>query len=200
MGKRSDFKRLERDNYATPAAAVAPLLPWLPQGGRYLEPCAGAGRLIEHLTSAGHILVSGHDLPTDARSARYDIPPGAIIVTNAPWSRPVLHEIFVNLSDQAPTWLLIDADWVHTQQAIPYLSRLRMIVSSAACAGSPARSMTARTTHAGICSSGRAPGRRFIGRQTLDGAVIGRPHGHSHEAPALLDLSDAVALLCCRGG
>jgi hypothetical protein len=87
--------------------------------------------LIEHLTSAGHILVSARDLPTDARSARYDIPPGAVIITNPPWSRPVLHEIIVNLSDQAPTWLLIDADWVHTQQAIPHLPRLRMIVGRA---------------------------------------------------------------------
>ena len=129
MGKRSTFSRVERDNYETPAAAVAPLLRWLPEGSRYLEPCAGTGRLIEHLTSAGHILVSAHDLPTDARTARYDIPPGAVIITNPPWSRPVLHEIIVNLSDQAPAWLLIDADWVHTQQSIPYQSRLRMIVS-----------------------------------------------------------------------
>ena len=128
MGKRSTFSHVERDNYATPAAA-APLLPWLTQVSRYLEPCADAGRLIEHLTSAGHILVSAHDLPADARSARYDIPPGAVIVTNPPWSRPVLHEIIVNLSDQAPAWLLIDADWVHTRQSIPYQSRLRMIVS-----------------------------------------------------------------------
>jgi hypothetical protein len=28
-----------------------------------------------------------------------------------------------------PTWLLIDADWVHTKQAIPYLPRLKTIVS-----------------------------------------------------------------------
>jgi hypothetical protein len=130
MGKRSHFERIAREDYTTPAAAVAPLLQWLPQGSRYLEPCVGgASRLVEHLTSAGHILVSAHDLPTDARSARYGIPPGAVIITNPPWSRPVLHEIIVNLSDQAQTWLLIDADWVHTQQSIPYQLRLRMIVS-----------------------------------------------------------------------
>jgi hypothetical protein len=28
-----------------------------------------------------------------------------------------------------PTWLLFDADWVHTKQAAPYLSRLRKIVA-----------------------------------------------------------------------
>jgi hypothetical protein len=35
----------------------------------------------------------------------------------------------MNLSDQLPTWLLFDADWKHTKQAIPYLSRLCTIVS-----------------------------------------------------------------------
>ena len=54
---------------------------------------------------------------------------GVVFVTNPPWSRPVLHPIINNLSDQAPTWLLIDADWVHTKQAIPYLPRLQKIVS-----------------------------------------------------------------------
>jgi hypothetical protein len=129
MGKRSDFERIPRDNYTTPAAAVAPLLRQLAPRTRFIEPCAGAGKLVEHLTGAGHVLVTAHDLPVDARTVRYDIPAGAVIVTNPPWSRPVLHEILVNLSDQAPAWLLIDADWVHTRQAIPYLSRLRMIVS-----------------------------------------------------------------------
>jgi hypothetical protein len=36
-------------------------------------------------------------------------------VTDPPWSRPVLHEIIVNLSNQAPAWLLLDGDWGHTQ-------------------------------------------------------------------------------------
>ena len=29
----------------------------------------------------------------------------------------------------APAWLLIDADWVHTRQSIPYLPRLKTIIS-----------------------------------------------------------------------
>jgi len=55
--------------------------------------------------------------------------PGEIFITNPPWSRDVLHDIIVNLSNQAPSWLLIDSDWMHTQQSIPYLPRLRKIVS-----------------------------------------------------------------------
>ena len=52
-----------------------------------------------------------------------------VIVTNPPWRRDVLHPIIVNLSDQAPTWLLIDSDWPHTRQSTPFLPRLQAIVS-----------------------------------------------------------------------
>jgi hypothetical protein len=38
-----------------------------------------------------------------------------IFIANPPPSRPVLHEINVNLSNRAPAWLLLDADWVHSQ-------------------------------------------------------------------------------------
>ena len=41
----------------------------------------------------------------------------------------MLHPIIINLASQAPTWLLIDADWLHTRQSVPFLPRLRMIVS-----------------------------------------------------------------------
>jgi hypothetical protein len=131
MGKRSDFKRIARDSYDTPISAVAPLLPWLTPQTRYIEPCAGAGRLIEHLSLAGHVLISAHDLPDDARSNHYNVPAGAVFVTNPPfWGRSHdLHPIVVNLSDQAPTWLLMPADWLHNVSSAPLMPRLRMIVS-----------------------------------------------------------------------
>jgi hypothetical protein len=70
------------------------------------------------LTSAGHLLVSRHELPDDdAGTTRYEIPTDyRIFVTDPSWSRPVLHEIIVELSNQAPAWLLLDADWVHTSR------------------------------------------------------------------------------------
>jgi len=34
-----------------------------------------------------------------------------------------------HFSDMRPTWLLFDADWMHTKQSAPYLWRLRKIVS-----------------------------------------------------------------------
>jgi hypothetical protein len=41
----------------------------------------------------------------------------------------VLHQLIIHLSSLAPTWLLFDADWAHTKQAVPYLERCRKIVS-----------------------------------------------------------------------
>jgi hypothetical protein len=130
MGKRSTFPRVPQDAHSTPAEAVAPLLPHLEPSSRFFEPCAGEGRLIEHLVNAGHICVGRCDLRTDARTWRYlSIESGVIFITNPPWSRPALHDIIVNLSNQAPAWLLLDSDWAHTRQSIPYLPRLQKIVS-----------------------------------------------------------------------
>jgi hypothetical protein len=129
MGKRSLFPHIPQDAYPTPAEAVAPLLGRLAPRTRYIEPCAGEGRLIEHLERAGHVCVRRYDLPDDARVKRYDVSGADGFITNAPWTRSVLHPIIVNLSDQLPTWLLLDAAWIHTQQSAPYLARLRTIVS-----------------------------------------------------------------------
>lgn len=134
MGKRSDFARLPRDFYPTPAEAVRPLLAHLAPGTRFVEPCAGDGALVDHLTAAGHVCVWESDiepqrsmLQADALALHYVSQD--CIITNPPWDRKVLHPLIVHLSDQAPTWLLFDADWIHTRQAAPFLSRLRRIVS-----------------------------------------------------------------------
>lgn len=134
MGKRSDFERAPRDFYPTPQAAVYPLLPHLAPGTRFVEPCAGNGALVDHLTAAGHDCMTAFDIEPQ----REDIKHGDALevsvfgftcITNPPWDRKVLHPLIIRLSDQAPTWLLFDADWVHTRQAGPLLPRLRKIVS-----------------------------------------------------------------------
>ena len=130
MGRRSAFPRLPQDAYPTPAEAVLPLLPHLKPGTRFVEPCCGDGHLVGHLKRAGHVLVGAYDLPDDARVKRYDeAKPGIAFITNPPWRRDLLHPIIVNLANQAPTWLLIDAGWAHTRQSAPYVPRLRAIVS-----------------------------------------------------------------------
>jgi len=51
------------------------------------------------------------------------------IITNPPWSRDVLHPMIMTFKDIAPTWLLFDADWMHTKQSKPYMQYCQMIVS-----------------------------------------------------------------------
>lgn len=137
MGKRSKFDRIPRDYYRTwDPRAVAALLGHLEPETRFIEPCAGDGTLLDQLTAAGHICVDAWDiepkradvLSADALATRAT-GPKITFITNPPWTRTVLHPLIVHLSDQAPTWLLFDADWKHTKQAIPFKARLRRIVS-----------------------------------------------------------------------
>ena len=137
MGKRSSFERRPMDFYATPEAAVLPLLPWLPANARFCEPCAGQGDLIRHLMAHGHSCVSACDLSPDTpypekdalQLEKDDIDTANYIITNPPWSRDVLHPMIMRFKDIAPTWLLFDADWMHTKQSKPYMQYCRMIVS-----------------------------------------------------------------------
>ena len=50
-------------------------------------------------------------------------------ITNPPWSREILHPMIVHFARQHPTWLLFDADWMHTRQSAQYMPLLRKIVS-----------------------------------------------------------------------
>lgn len=135
MGKRSAFERRERDFYPTPLEAVSPLLAHLSPGTRFYEPCAGDGALIDHLTAAGHFCHGACDiepqrLDIETHDATSKVVMGIdCFITNPPWLRSALHPMIVHLSDQHPTWLLFDADWIHTRQAAPYLPRLRKVVS-----------------------------------------------------------------------
>ena len=136
MGKRSDFDRVPRDFYPTPEAAVLPLLPHLPTGFfSYWEPCAGDGALIDHLPgfcfSATDIEPHRHDITTaDALTCDHRHEHGAdYIITNPPWDRKILHPMIAHFSAMKPTWLLFDADWMHTKQSAEYMQWCRKIVS-----------------------------------------------------------------------
>ena len=132
MGKRSNFPRSKNDLYQTPMDAVLPLLPFLPPGTRYDEPCCGHMALVRALSAHGHICVEATDSGEgDRRGDAMDITKcaGQMFITNPPWTRKVLHPMIMHLSDMAPTWMLLDADWAHTKQATPYLERCRHIVA-----------------------------------------------------------------------
>ncbi len=139
MGKRSNFTRRKSDAYDTPPEALAPLLPYLPKDAHYIEPCAGAGKLVDALVAAGYFVPWITDIEprradigeSDAKDFRRAYPQkyNYIIVTNPPWTREILHPLIETLRECAPTWLLIDAPWAHTKQAIPHLVYCQTIVS-----------------------------------------------------------------------
>jgi hypothetical protein len=137
MGKRSDFKRVARDFYETPEHAVKPLVPFLSNVQSYCEPCAGKGALISHLSEVLECK-SAYDIlpyrsfihPLDALELTEDhLKKAEVIITNPPWNRKLLHPLIEHFVSLRPTWLLFDADWIHTQQSAPYLPLLRKIVS-----------------------------------------------------------------------
>jgi len=138
MGKRSDFVRVDRDFYPTPIEAVRPLIPHLPDKGLFAEPCAGDGRLIRHIEELTKQRLLGYwmtdiepmaDFVGDGDAITDKIVGCDVCITNPPWNRKILHPIIENLSNQLPTWLLFDADWMHTKQSIPFLTNLKKVVS-----------------------------------------------------------------------
>jgi hypothetical protein len=42
-----------------------------------------------------------------------------VTITNPPWDRKILHRLIERFSAVGPTWLLFDADWMHTKQSAP---------------------------------------------------------------------------------
>ena len=131
MGKRSSFERVPRDFYATPAKAVAPLIPYLRAGGirAFAEPCCGDGDLVRILESNGLMCSYAGDIVTGQDAlARDHYGAADAIVTNPPYRRDVLHKLIPHFGRILPTWLLLPADWVSTLQAVPYLAHCSDVV------------------------------------------------------------------------
>ena len=140
MGKRSNYERVERDFYPTPWKAVKPLVSELPNDFSFAEPCAGDGSLVNHIET----LVDGawcswaSDIEPQKKGihkkhfrdlSNDEFTEADYIITNPPWNRKLLHPMIEYFSSFRPTWLLFDADWIHTKQSIAYLPLLKKIVS-----------------------------------------------------------------------
>ena len=138
MGKRSEFQHRKNDFYPTPIEAVTPLIEFLPKEiFKFYEPCAGDGRLVDHLHKLSSGISMGHsDIDPQCdwvskKDAFKVVVPETIdfVITNPPWSRWLLHPLITHFSKQVPTWFLFDADWIHTKQAVPFLPFCQKIVS-----------------------------------------------------------------------
>jgi hypothetical protein len=131
LGKRSNFKRFPRDLYRTidPRAGNA-LAPHLAPDTKFVEPCAGAWDLAAQLVALGHFCAASSDIkplvPGIAKSNALKLKPQPhIIITNPPWRRDLLHKMIAHFITIAPAcWLLFDADWFHTRQAVPFMPYL----------------------------------------------------------------------------
>ena len=130
MGKRSNFERREADFYATPRAAVVPLIPHLRGIKTFAEPCVGDGDLVRHLETLGLRCVYAGDIRTGQDAlARDSYGAADAIITNPPYTRDLMHRLIAHFQRIAPTWLLIDYDWAATKQAAPYMPHCSDIVT-----------------------------------------------------------------------
>jgi hypothetical protein len=168
MSKRSNFERIERDYYPTPLEAVKPLLIYLPSKFTFIEPCAGDGRLVKHLNST---CIDAYDIEPQSSMVRvgnvFDIPKTKpdLFITNPPWDRKILHPIIEHLSLIAPTWLLFDADWMHTKQSSQLIKKCVKIVSVGRIKWIEGSKMTGKDNCAWYLFDNRFDGKtQFIGR------------------------------------
>jgi hypothetical protein len=136
MGKRSNFERVPRDFYPTPYTAFAPIRPHLDDQACYIEPCAGDGTLETWMFHAGFWVKELYDIEPQRddiiQKNVFDIKGNfdeCVFITNPPWDRKILHPLIVHLSMMAPTWLLFDADWMHTKQSADLMKICVKIVS-----------------------------------------------------------------------
>lgn len=103
-----------------------------------MEPCAGDGTLVDHLEKNNMKCVFKSDIEPQRKDITklnaFDIDifmfmAADLIITNPPWDRKILHPLLLHFVGIIPTWLLFDADWIHTKQSVEYLPYLRKIVS-----------------------------------------------------------------------
>ena len=127
MGKRSNFKKIEKDAYmTTDSRAIRPFFEHYQESMfTYYEPCVGNGDLIKLLNPLKCVGFS--DTEKDARNYQYNTD-ADMFITNPPWTRDILHPIIENLRLQKPTWLLFDADWMFTAQSNRYMKFCKVIL------------------------------------------------------------------------
>jgi hypothetical protein len=173
MGKRSKFERNERDFYPTPLEAVQPLAPHIKMGTKFAEPCAGDGALSRHLESLGCVKYWESDIDpqqegiikTDALTVTNPLAWADCIVTNPPWDRKILHQMIEHFRKLNTTWLLFDADWMHTKQAAPFLPYCSKIVSVGRVKWIPDSKMTGKDNCAWYCFEKNKTKTIFFGRR-----------------------------------
>ena len=139
MGKRTkqDFDKRPRDYYGTiDPDAVKPLIPFI-RGLRVAEPCAGSGdlaMLLEHdckvVWESDLDPQNKHILQKNAVFLNSgDLQDCDTIITNPPFSWPMLQPLLDHLPTLLPTWLLLPSDCFYNKRMAKYVDNCSDIVS-----------------------------------------------------------------------
>jgi hypothetical protein len=176
MGRRSDFKRRPMDSYETPPEAVLPLIPFI-EGLTFAEPCAGRGKLVRALENHGlRCFYQGDILYGEDALERDDYGGCDVIITNPPWTRQLMHPLLEHFMRIGPTWILVDADWMHNQQAAPYIPHCSHIVSVGRIKWMPGSESTGKDNACWMRFQGPPTGGpKFYGRQVFKNEKKSRP-------------------------
>ena len=135
-----------KDFWATPDEALLPLLDMLPSGTRFIEPCAGAGAIVDSLTSRGHVCAGASDIAPQRRgikrldAVKVTTTEAECCITNPPYSERLVKPLLRHWVQQDhTTWLLIPLDWLanlwfsefagHVHQIVP-IGRVKWIKDS----------------------------------------------------------------------
>lgn len=124
MGKRSDFPRRKNDAYLTPYEAALPLRKYLEGVANFAEPCCADGRLVRWVESFGVPCIYSDDIEngTDAiTDPELEARRPAAIITNPPYTWKLLKPMLKRFMGIAPTWLLLESDFMFNEQSIPFM-------------------------------------------------------------------------------
>lgn len=139
MSLYSSYERKERDLYEThDFDAVYPLLPHIEHIKEYCEPCAASGILIEHLAFAAKRCTAAYDIQPLAEGivekdattlTRDDLNSALTIITNPPWSWPVLKLLLMRFAViGVSAWLLLESSFSQNVRSAPFMKRCERIV------------------------------------------------------------------------
>lgn len=117
-----EFKKFERrphDRYVTPLAATLPLRPFLGNIRTFAEPCCANRQLVAHIEEAGPLCIHSGDIQEGIDALKDPVLRQLIvdaIITNPPYTWDVLEPMLDLFPSIAPTWLLLEADFMHRPQ------------------------------------------------------------------------------------
>jgi len=165
---------MERDFYPTPFEVAEPLFQFLKDDQSFVEPMAGNGALIDHIETTHMTCVHKSDIEPQREDIKKQdafsleerqILEADVIITNPPWSRPILHKAIEYFSRMKPTWFLFDSDWACTKQSAHFMRYCRKIVAVGRVKWIPGSKHTSKDSCCWYLFTGQDVGApRFYGR------------------------------------